>query len=144
MARTTQTLDQNSDYRGVECRHAGGKEPELVWEVERQQLELVGLPSTSTLLEPDSLRSTPSCVLILNVIFLYSGEFHTNNRKPKTFSNSPLHHHVCSSKILLQFLLCRPFLYTFTVCIVFKTAFYMYYIIKVRANSSILTCHSNL
>lgn len=68
-------------------------------------------------------RSTLCCVLILNGIFLYSEEFHTNNRKPKTFLNSPLHHHVCSMKILFQFSLYRPFLYTFTVCIVFKTAF---------------------
>lgn len=73
LARTTQTLDQNSDYRdwNVTLLGGGGEEPELVGEVERHQRALVGLTSTSTLLEPDSLRGDPDphpgCVLILAV-----------------------------------------------------------------------------
>lgn len=44
LARMTQSLDQNADYRDVEYHLAGRKEPELVWEVERHQLELIRLP----------------------------------------------------------------------------------------------------
>ncbi|KAI3362719.1 hypothetical protein L3Q82_001784 [Scortum barcoo] len=44
------TLDQNSGNRDMECHLAlGGKEPELVWEVERYQLEIVGLTSMHSL-----------------------------------------------------------------------------------------------
>ncbi|KAI3354823.1 hypothetical protein L3Q82_004628 [Scortum barcoo] len=50
-ASTTQSLDQNSGNRDMECHHlaAGGKEPELVREVERYRLEIVGLTSTHSL-----------------------------------------------------------------------------------------------
>ncbi|KAI3377385.1 hypothetical protein L3Q82_008575 [Scortum barcoo] len=47
--RTTQSLDQNSGNRDMECHLAGGKEPELVREVERYRLEIVGLTSTHSL-----------------------------------------------------------------------------------------------
>ncbi|KAI3351047.1 hypothetical protein L3Q82_005591 [Scortum barcoo] len=45
----TQSLDQNSGNRDMECHLAGGKEPELVREVERYRLEIVGLTSTHSL-----------------------------------------------------------------------------------------------
>ncbi|KAI3360389.1 hypothetical protein L3Q82_002300 [Scortum barcoo] len=48
-ASTTQSLDQNSGNRDMECHLAGGKEPELVQEVERYRLEIVGLTSTHSL-----------------------------------------------------------------------------------------------
>ncbi|KAI3357886.1 hypothetical protein L3Q82_016266 [Scortum barcoo] len=49
LASTTQSLDQNSGNRDMECHLAGGKEPELVREVERYRLEIVGLTSTHSL-----------------------------------------------------------------------------------------------
>ncbi|KAI3354230.1 hypothetical protein L3Q82_018487 [Scortum barcoo] len=48
-ASTTQSLEQNSGNRDMECHLAGGKEPELVREVERYRLEIVGLTSTHSL-----------------------------------------------------------------------------------------------
>ncbi|KAI3375752.1 hypothetical protein L3Q82_004050 [Scortum barcoo] len=49
-ASTTQSLEQNSGNRDMECHLTGGKEPELVREVERYcQLEIVGLTSTHSL-----------------------------------------------------------------------------------------------
>lgn len=44
---TSQSLDQMSDYRDMECHFvAGGRDPELLWEVERHWPEKVGLTST--------------------------------------------------------------------------------------------------
>ncbi|KAK3509336.1 hypothetical protein QTP70_029059 [Hemibagrus guttatus] len=45
----TQTLDEESGFWDMECHLTGGKEPELVREVERYWLEIVGLASTHSL-----------------------------------------------------------------------------------------------
>ncbi|KAI3373394.1 hypothetical protein L3Q82_021942 [Scortum barcoo] len=66
-ASTTQSLDQNSLAIGTwNVTSLGGKEHELVREVERYRLEIVGLTSTHTAwaLEPSSLRvAGPSTTL---------------------------------------------------------------------------------
>ncbi|KAI3352981.1 hypothetical protein L3Q82_019556 [Scortum barcoo] len=66
-ASTTQSLDQNSGNRDMECHLAGGKEPELVREVERYRLEIVGLTSTHSLGSGTQLleRAGPSTTLEL-------------------------------------------------------------------------------
>ena len=54
-AQTTQSFGGDSSHGDIECHLAGGKEPELVREVERYQLEIVGfthiLDSGTQLLE---------------------------------------------------------------------------------------------
>ncbi|KAK3562735.1 hypothetical protein QTP86_006512 [Hemibagrus guttatus] len=48
-APATETLDKESGFWDMECHLTGGKEPELVREVERYWLEIVGLASTHSL-----------------------------------------------------------------------------------------------
>ncbi|KAK3510810.1 hypothetical protein QTP70_022733 [Hemibagrus guttatus] len=48
-APTTQTRDEEFGFWDIECHLTGGKEPELVREVERYRLEIVGLASTHSL-----------------------------------------------------------------------------------------------
>ncbi|KAK3507921.1 hypothetical protein QTP70_003371, partial [Hemibagrus guttatus] len=51
----TQTLDEESGFWYMECHLTGGKEPELVREVERYRLEIVGLASTHSLVSGTQL-----------------------------------------------------------------------------------------
>ena len=48
-APATQSLDGDSSHGDMEYHLMGGKEPELVQEVERYRLEIVGLTSTPVL-----------------------------------------------------------------------------------------------
>ena len=48
-APATQSPDGDSSHGDMECHLAGGKEPELVREVERYRLEIVRLTSTHSL-----------------------------------------------------------------------------------------------
>ena len=55
-ALTTQSPDGDSGHGDMECHLAGGGKPELMWEVERYRLEIVGPTSTHSLGSGTELR----------------------------------------------------------------------------------------